>query len=616
MAKPGDSDKPEAPVERLLEDAARTLPDSSAEESMAEITAQPHGAQVPPASRPSGPPVRLDPDRVAAALAEVASGATLDLERARLLRARSVVAGEEVQVGHGALVGLGGRQVAAGRHVTLVGPGVFRAERYGYLSLRNGRLEVLSPLWVHPGGLAVSWLLLDEEPRPVTVGMVMQCLGDRSVVEGISRSTVEQAVSCVVSGTHECGAVSVALGRAPEHGQDGLVQYLLQVPGGQERQADVGIPVQAGQALVRRRVATRGVHGVTVHGEMLPARDGQDRSVTVGDNVQSERKGNLETLRAAAEGAMRTAGDTVFVVRVLTVRSSVNFDTGNLDFQGQIRIAGSVARGFSVRAEDAVVIGGSVEPGGSVQARGDVQVSGGIVGGRTRLSAGGSVWAGHVEEAAVTAGGDIVVRQQATRARLVAGGGIYVGNGSSEEGGNLTGGEAWGRRGIRVYMAGTRAGESTLLAAGLLPQQGERLDKINESLNTAYGQLVRHLERFGMTRLDMAQVQNVIAAATGPRRRLLVNTAQRLAELVRLYRTLADRHKQLLSQIDVHAQEAVVEILGHLHSGVTVRVGQPLVRVDATRPGPLRFHLVDGKLVDGQGVSPLGGITPAQPPSC
>lgn len=600
MGKSRKKSRAEEGVDQLLEREGQL--DDEQDEGLDELTAQPSGAAEEVEGGDAGedlPLKQLSLQEAGEGLQVLCGDGELDEGEALLLRARSVVVGEELRVGAGVLENVESGQVQAGRHVKEMEDGLFQARRYGYLCLQDGRLNVFSPLLVDADGMGVHWLLLDDQVRSLTAQMLLECLGDQGVEDGIRKEEIERVVDQVQAGRHECGAVLVAAGKEPEHGQDGLLQMMVELQEKEEGVEESESTVREGEVIARHRLATKGRRGFDVYGAEREARDGRAQSVQIGANVRVERKGNLEMLLAEIAGAVCRQGDELSVVKVLQIAGSVGFDTGNLEFAGQVHIEGSVAKGFSVKADDRIVIAGVVEPGATVQGKKDVEIGGGILGPRTRVVAGGAVRAPFVEEGTVMANGAILLSEYASKATLVAGGEVRISRGEGERGGSLLGGEAWGRRGVSLHTAGSRGGIPTTLAAGLVPQQGEKLDKVGEGLTTSYNQLMRYLERFGMTRVDLNQIKNLIAAAAGPRRKLLMSNFERLRKIVQLYRKLAASQKQLREQIGKYVHKAEIEVVGQLFPGVSVRVGEKVQQVEEGREGPLRFHLADGELVDG-----------------
>lgn len=572
---------------------AGSPPTADRGESLEALTAQPDGVADPGDRSPI--PVGLA--QAAVELQALRTTAPLDRLRLQRLRLRSVVAGEVLRLGQEPLAGVAG-PLTAGHHVAALEPGLFRALRYGYLSLQDDRLSVLSPVLVDQDRMAAYWLLLDPERRPVDLEMILRCLAGARVIEGVLGKAIERLVEEVTQGTHRCQAVLVASGRPPRDGQHALVQALVPVVSSPENGTHPEpVPVHEKQVLARLRVATAGEGGMDVSGTVLPTSNGRDQELRAGENVLVERAGNLLIYRAATAGVARLDGEVLSVARLLSVAGSVGFGTGNLDFDGHVQIEGSVVRGFTVQASHGVHVGGAVEAGAQVRTRGDVRVGGGIVGNRTRVAAGGLVTARFVEDATVTAAGDIVLTDFASRAVLVAGGQVRVTRRPDDDRtGSVAGGQVWARQGLVVHTAGTGSATPTLLVVGLVRDQAEKLDRMTEGLQAAYGQLTRYLERFGLSRLDQEQIRNLIDAATGPRRKLLQATAERLGRVVHLYKVLSTSRRHLKEQIEAVVGSVQLEIQGRAYPGVEVRIGE--LRQTLANGGPYSFRIVDGKLVN------------------
>ena len=284
-------------------------------------------------------------------------------------------------------------------------------------------------------------------------------------------------------------------------------------------------------------------------------------------------------------------------VELLSIDSHVGYDTGNLDFSGRVHIKGSVRTGYSVKAGNAITIVGMIEPGALVQAQGDINVGQGIIGKKTCVVASGTVRAQYIEEATVQAVDDILLSSHAYKALLQSGGRVHIAKGEGQRGGSAISCQIWARKGLEAYTVAVQGTTPTVLTAGLSQAQGEKLKKIKEALDTSYSQIMRFLERLGVTRADPGEITSMINASTGARRTLLVNTAQRLAKIVKLYENLLTAQKSLEKAIAPHAQKAEIVIHEKASPGVVVRIGQHQRKL-ADMVGAPCFCLVDNELVN------------------
>ena len=520
------------------------------------------------------------------------------------------VFGREVPVpppGEQAVAASGLVPLTVGPHVTLSPAGEYRAERLGYVSLPDNTLSVVSPLWLDPDRLYAYWLVLGEMYPPITADMVHQCLADQGVVEGVAEQRIARLLTHVGAGSHAPGSFLIAAGTPPEQGEDARVEMLVDVApqAGRER-ADGSIDfrevnfapnVAAGQRVARRTPPTRGTAGTDVTGRPAPAHDGQDEPLVAGENVRVERGDGIEHFFATVDGALRRTDGVLSVAELLTIQGDVSFATGNLRFDGQIHISGSVGQGFAVEADGDITVGESVEPGARVSSQADVTVGQGILGQQTRVMARGTVRAQFVQEASLQAGQDIALGNYAYHADLRAGRRIVVAPGSGPRGGSLMGGHAWARQGIEAHTLGAPAGTRTTVVAGVEPDQPQQLDKLQHSLDRGREHILRILRQFGLSRVDLTQIRNRIRASVGSHRKLLARQAQQLGQLVQAYQQLQQKHQQLQRHVGTAAREAEIKAGKVAFPGTVVCLGEHQRELTEEVAAP-RFHLENGHLAE------------------
>jgi uncharacterized protein (DUF342 family) len=531
-----------------------------------------------------------------ACLQELLKAPALDLEQLALVRLPSALPGE--------VVAAVPAQVLAGQHLERLAQDQCRAQRYGYVCLVEDRLSLASPLWVDPEGLIAYWLLLEERACRVTQEMLAPWLEELGVVEGVDEEAIGRTLEQVRQGRHQAGAVPIARGQAPLDGQDACLELLVEVErrAGQARgdgsmdfrQVNFAPEVKAGQVLARCHPPTPGTPGRSVRGQVLSPKPVQDSLPDVGENVEVRAENNVRVYVAKAAGTPVVKEAEIAVSRLLRIDGDVDFHTGNLDFDGALFIAGSVLAGFSIRATGDVSIAGAVEPGAQVEAGGDVAIGQGVAGRRTRISAGGQVRAQFVQEATVQAQENIELGRFAYQARLRAGGWVRVAGGDERSG--VVGGQVWVGKAMDLSLAGSPAHVATQLMAGVDPESAHKLDRLKEATDLTYGQLRRLLECFGAARLDVEQIKNRLAAATGPNRKLLARAAQRLGQVAQAHRQLLAARRHLEEKISAQVSQAQVRVRERVFTGVEVRIGQHTFIVAEDR-GPTCFRVAGGRLV-------------------
>ena len=389
-----------------------------------------------------------------------------------------------------------------GAHVKKDTRGEYRARRYGYLCLEENHLSVLSPLWLDSENMRACWLHLDPAPQPLKAEMVHQCLADRGVVEGIDAGKIDKLCRRIRRGVRACGCFPIAAGIPPIHGEDGQVEFLVEVERRAGRVREDGsmdfhevnfVPsVRAGQQVAHRLPPIPGTPGKDVKGQAVEARDGKQHLLGAGENLEVHPgEGGAEEFFATTNGVVRQRRGELIVAELLTLNEDVSFNTGNLDFSGEIYIDGSIVRGFAVRAGGDITITGTVEDGATVASQGDITVGQGIVGHRTRVEARGRVCAQFVQDSKVVAGGDIAVGNYVHHAYLRAGGSITVSRGKGTRGGSITGGQTWVHRSVDLHLAGLagrnrhRPGSRPGAGAGREARPAEKLHKYQPGAHPA-----------------------------------------------------------------------------------------------------------------------------------
>ena len=573
---------------------------------------------------PSKPGKALETDElslVSLELHEFLVSDVIDKEALKGLRAPAVVPGDSLANGLPEVRGTPGRDVfgraiepglrtdksrmEVGLHVSVSEEGHFRAERYGYMCLIEGRLSVLSPLWVSPDEMKVYLVILDERPQPVTVEMLQQCLADMGIVSGIDQDKLAERAAALQGGEHKKGMFLVAEGTAPVHGQDASVEILVDL----ERRAgkvlddgsmdfrDVNFTpsVSASQLIARLTPARQGTDGTDVRANTLDATDGEEKALKAGDNVRTEREGAIELYFSTIDGAVRYEKDEIAAVELLVVKGDISFATGNLHFAGEVMVDGSVLQGFSVKAGGPVTITGTVEAAALVAAKGDVTVGKGILGRKTRVVSEGTAQAQFVQEASVLAKGDILLGNYAYHAQLQCGGKLVVSRGAGSNGGSIMGGQTWALGGVETHMIGNKAGSDTLVVSGVNQEQVRKLDKIGSGLEASTQHIAQILTRFGLSQIDMTQIKNMLAASTGPRRRILVRQAQQLGKLAQVYQSLLAEKSAVEVELN-GAGAAEIKVSSTVYPGVLVRIGDHRRKI-VEEIKAARFHVEDDKLL-------------------
>lgn len=307
--------------------------------------------------------------------------------------------------------------------------------------------------------------------RLADVAQVLAVLRERGVVAGVDGDAVQAACASQPVERHpvaqgvaaqdgldarfeELGGA--AADRSPRLTPEGMIDY---------REHGAILLVAPGQALLRRHPATPGVAGFTVQGGELLPRPGADLPFAEGLRGAATSASDPLLLQATTAGLPVRVPCGIHVEPVLEV-DEVNLATGNLYFDGTVRVKGDVIQGMKVQATGDVEVGGAVE-GSQLEAGGHVLVKGGIIAGANARAA-GTVAARFIESSTVEAGTLIAVDDMVLESQLLSRDQIHIGLKSPQRG-KLVGGSTQATKWIRVPYLGSDKGGVTQVAVGVNP---------------------------------------------------------------------------------------------------------------------------------------------------
>lgn len=500
----------------------------------------------------------------------------------------------------------GGGRLHLGPWISCSPAGECRAERYGYLCLAEEQLSILPPVYLPPDDMYACWIVLDRQPHAVTAEMIYQCLEDQGVAAGVSRQKIAQLVALIQQGGYKRGLYIIAQGTPPKPDKAAGIELLAKSaapPPSGGWLVTFAPQVRAGQVVARRTPPIPGRAGRDVKGRPVPPPVDTGQQAEPGAGVRLEKKLDAELFIATASGTLKLTDEALSITSapLLAIDQDVNFTTGNLQFQGDVFVKGSVQRGFSVKATGDIVIHGSIEDGCEVMGRGDIAIGGGINGRRTRVVAQGSVQAQFVQEASVAAGRNIHL-EYAVRSRLRSGNRVLISGNESADAGSVVGGQIWALRRIDLDVAGSSSGVltslavGTTMAVGLTQEQAEKLDRLQRFLEESSRQMAQLLERLGVSRIDSAQLRNLIQAAAEPRRKVLVHHTRQLGRLAKLHKKVLGEYRAIEEEIN-SVGDMEIRVKEKIYPGVNIRLGKHRLSFDEEHSAA-RFRLVGDEILE------------------
>ncbi|TWC68333.1 DUF342 domain-containing protein [Herbaspirillum sp. SJZ099] len=350
--------------------------------------------------------------------------------------------------------------------------------------------------------------------------------------------------------------------------------------------ADMGylLLVSAGDPLMRRIPPVPGQDGIDIRGGKVPARPVADVPFAK-ESVGAEPSADDPNLLVAIVPGQPTVIKNGVKVNPVIDIENVDLSTGNLTFEGTVRVSGDVMTGMKLHVGGDVVVNGTVEAA-EIVAGGNVTVKGGVIGhsegvaasaGTTsiasRISAKGSVQVMFAESAHIEAGENILVLGNARQCELLAGDQITVGKGNPRTG-QIIGGRVEATNMIRANVIGAPTGNLTRVQVGLDPYLEEKIAIKGQEYARKVAELDRTIKQQGYYKLNPEKATPEILFETSEKRKTLAYEVKTLLEDV------AQMKEGMVS-----AEDARIVVAKAVYEGTELRIGHQVWPVQSDLGG-------------------------------
>jgi len=390
------------------------------------------------------------------------------------------------------------------------------------------------------------------------------------------------------------GRVIVARGNPPVPGQDGRLEFLVDLSHGPRkidehrvdlREMNLVVSVRAGTPVVRRIPPQPGQPGHNVWGEVLTPPPVKDVEFVHGEGLRPDERN--EVLIAERDGCLVEKQGKLAVEPTYTLEGDVGWESGNVRFCGEkLTVTGSVRRGFKVLAKGEVEIQGGVEDEAEIEIEGNLSIGGLVHGAGTVVRVSGNAVLGSVEYATVEVEGSLVVRDYILQARIKVGKRLEVVEGR----GLVAAGEIVVGESAVLKVAGNDSYVPTRISVGRPPTILAEIEKLRGEL-ALLDETTEKLRRAVALGLKLKKEG-----------KLSPEKARILAKLQKLFGekmlAQADLQEKLRKKEEVLASPGKhsLQVLERVFPGVTVGIGNYELAVKEELQGPLEFYLEDRKV--------------------
>jgi uncharacterized protein (DUF342 family) len=432
---------------------------------------------------------------------------------------------------------------------------------------RDGRFLIR----VSPDRMSADVTLIP--PRKGGRDIVLGDLRDELVKEGIVFGVDSAAIEIARAEARYNTPIRIADGVAPVSPEPGRIRYTFQIDrhatvaradeSGRIDHRELGLiqSVTAGDELARVIPPSGGSPGRDVYGNEIPAPPVAAAVLPEGENVLSDGV----TLKAGIAGHVALVRGRVVVSPVYHVKGDVNYEVGNIDFEGTVCIDGLVEDAFTIRAGGSLFVRKSIGKC-RVHAGGNVVVVGGILGRQeAEITAGGDLVALFVENAKLDVGGNLVVEEVILHSDALVGGDLVMSGARASLVGGVTivGGD------VTVRSIGGEATSRSNVRAGVPRELVLRERKDRAQIHDFEAKLVKIDEALKV----VDQTSSGGDAAPGPLQARIAQLRATRAQMQARLRLLRDSLRSIDHEIDAHAARAAIHVIDMAMPGTRIEIG-------------------------------------------
>ncbi len=371
--------------------------------------------------------------------------------------------------------------------------------------------------------------------------------------------------------------VPVAKGKKPRHGSDAFIEYYFntKISAHPEMAEDGTVDYfhlnmvnhcKAGDLLARIIPEDKGDPGMTIQGAVIKPKDVRTVHLHFGNNIQLSE--DRLSITSKVNGHVMLVGDQVFVSNIYEVEN-VDNSTGNIDFDGSVKINGNVATNFEVKATGDIIVNGVVE-GATLEAGGNITIARGMKGmSKGVLKAGGNVISKFIENSTVEAGG-FIDTESILHSNVQAGSDVKV----TGKKGFITGGRVQAESVVEVRTLGATMGAATIVEVGVNPQ-----------LKAQYILTQKEVAEIVKT---IKNTQPVITNFTEKKAKGARFTPDQIEYVKKSVALLESKKKELeeksaklkeLDEVFAQTKKASVRVTGEVYPGTTIVIGDVSMNV-------------------------------------
>ncbi len=411
---------------------------------------------------------------------------------------------------------------------------------------------------------------------------------------GIIEENIKKAIKNPILGE----PVLVAQGIPPLDGKDAIIEYKL-TDKAKERKPIISEDgkvnykevksynlVSADEVLAVKHPPTDGKDGKDVFGNGISSKNGKDIKIVPGENTHLT--GDGMKLIASKSGIPVMHESILGVNELLEIKGDVDYSTGNIDFPGDVHIAGGVKPTFVIKAKGNVKIKGIIEAA-TVKSEMDIECHG--VKGKNRgiLHANGDIKANFLENATVECKGTLHVRDSIVNSSIRAGKMVEVIEGKGE----IISSNVISQVMVVAKQLGSLMSSTTHIEVGVNPEIRDKISELSAKIYIDKENLEKILRLMKVLEMLKKQKGGVLPNDKEETYTKLKKTRYAL------YKGISEmiaNMKECQDKIAKESSKGTIIANSKVYPGVELKMGEQRLLIDKEL-GPTKFVNVDGKIL-------------------
>ncbi len=321
----------------------------------------------------------------------------------------------------------------------------------------------------------------DHFNSDIAVNELKESLLDKGIILGLADDKMIEGF--INSSGFKTKSFRVAKGVLPIQGKDAKIEFFFNTDylkaGGLTKDGTIDfkdrgeIPhIEEGTVLAEKIPMVEARRGHNIYGDEIETVPGTDIALKYGKGAKASEDGYK--ILAAVKGFPKYAlSGHVYVHQEYVTEGDVDYETGHVNYDGNVNVKGRIKSGFKVKGNDIKAI---ELDGGIINAGGDVIIEGGI--NEATIYSRGNVYAKFIHKSEVICMGNVVVQKEIVDADVECSGTCIA------ENGKLISSRITAKMGIKAKNIGTEMASPSLIMVAYDPFTEKELEKNIEKIDT------------------------------------------------------------------------------------------------------------------------------------